>query len=236
MELASKPLPSKDWVGLKEVGWKRCVVDRIAPVNEAATYGPFRDQFTKLKLWRMTMYDKLVYFDCDTLVVKSIDSLLHTNLDGHAIGATRDIAGGKWLPTFNMGVFAIAPSEHEYRRLIQLKDSNAVKCDTQMAEQSWLNAVYKSEWIDIGFLNNANLAAYQWDRDKWMKHIDQVSGLQVQPVQPVQTVFEEVSGLQVQPVQPVQTVFEEVSGLQVQPVQTVYEEVSGLQVQPVQTV
>ena len=119
MELKNKPLTKDAWTRLRAIGWQRCVVDRIAPLNEKQTFGRFRDQFTKLHVWGMTTYDTLLYLDSDTLVLGPIDGLLRTNLDGKRIGAARDYGAGKWRPGFNMGVFLIHPSAEEHERLLQ---------------------------------------------------------------------------------------------------------------------
>jgi hypothetical protein len=98
MELATKPLGSV-WDCLREVGWQRCVVDRIAPLDEAATRikePRWLDQFTKLHLWGMTMYETLLYLDSDTLTLRSIGHLLHRNLGNKSIA----VAAQTW-PSFS---------------------------------------------------------------------------------------------------------------------------------------
>jgi hypothetical protein len=66
MELATKPLNGTDWDCLHDVGWQRCVVDRIHPLDESAIriYEPrFLDQFTKLHLWGPSNCDLGLSFD-----------------------------------------------------------------------------------------------------------------------------------------------------------------------------
>ncbi|KAJ1466232.1 hypothetical protein T484DRAFT_2517935 [Baffinella frigidus] len=36
-----------------------------------------------------------------------------------------------------------------------------------MSEQGWVNVLYKTKWENIGFVHNANLAAYVQDRQLW---------------------------------------------------------------------
>eukprot|EP00284_Hemiselmis_tepida_P017536 CAMPEP_0174923918 /NCGR_PEP_ID=MMETSP1355-20121228/6900_1 /TAXON_ID=464990 /ORGANISM="Hemiselmis tepida, Strain CCMP443" /LENGTH=3102 /DNA_ID=CAMNT_0016169659 /DNA_START=138 /DNA_END=9443 /DNA_ORIENTATION=+ len=167
MELKSKPLGLDAWARLREVGWKRCVVSRIAPLDEEGTFPRFRDQFTKIQLWRMTAYDKILYLDADTLVVKSPDLLLQTDLGWHAIGAAKDIRAGEWVSTFNMGVFLLRPNLIEFRRLSDLQKAGTIAFETTMCEQGWFNEVYKNMWHDIGFVHNANLASYVQDHQAW---------------------------------------------------------------------
>ena len=167
MELQSKPLEREDWTRLRAVGWKRCVVPRIAPLDEENTFARFRDQFTKIQLWRMTSYETILYMDADTIVIRSIDSLLHMDMNGKAVGAARDIRAGVWMDTFNFGVFLMHPNIEEYHRLVNLQAVGSVAFETTMCEQGWFNEVYRGRWHDIGFIHNANLASYVQDPYTW---------------------------------------------------------------------
>jgi alpha-N-acetylglucosamine transferase len=170
LELKEKPYSDATRNTLTENGWKICTVDRIAPRNEAHTGHNFKDQFTKLALWNFTEFKSIVYFDSDTLAVRNIDNLLNIDqifLPYHKIGVTRDIRDGKWQNSFNMGVFVMKPNKTEFTRLIQLKNEENVKFETIMSEQGFLNVVYKNVWFEIGFENNANLAAYTEDPEYW---------------------------------------------------------------------
>jgi hypothetical protein len=112
MELVTKPLASTARKLLKEIGWKRCVVNRIAPLDEWGTQSResrFLDQFTKLHLWSMTMYETLLYMDSDTLALRSVSHLLRRNLGEKRIA----VAAQKWygkFEGFNMGVFVMHPT------------------------------------------------------------------------------------------------------------------------------
>ena len=115
MELSNKPLKDETWSRLRVVGWKRCVVNRIAPLDESGTFGRFQDQFTKLHAWGMTAYKTLLYLDSDTLVMRSIDDLSSTLQQILAWqGITLEESGS----TFNMGVFLIHPDAHELRAFL----------------------------------------------------------------------------------------------------------------------
>jgi hypothetical protein len=163
MELTTKPLDSAAWGCLREVGWQRCVVERIIPLDDSAIrmYEPrFLDQFTKLHLWDMTMYDTLLYLDSDTLTLRSISHLLHRNLGNKSIAAAAQTWHGVFFG-FNMGVFVIHPSKQEYERLLAIQQDPSVQFDTHWAEQGLLNVVYKDKWDDLGFSNNA-LAWMSW--------------------------------------------------------------------------
>ena len=179
MELTEKPLKDEMKNKLLNAGWTICQVNRIAPRDEANTYPRFRDQFTKLVLWKMVEYKAIVYLDSDTFVVGKLNSLLnaHKNLDGkpYAVACTRDIRAGVWQDAFNMGVFSVRPNLTEFERLIVLKNDQNFKFETTMSEQGFLNVVYKDKWFEIGFENNANLAVYSQIKSYWMERDKQIN-------------------------------------------------------------
>ena len=80
----------------------------------------FLDQFTKLHLWNMTMYDTLLYLDSDTLTLRSISHLLHRNLGNKCIAAAAQTWHGMFQG-FNMGVFVKHPATQEYERLLAIQ-------------------------------------------------------------------------------------------------------------------
>ena len=172
MELATKPLGSAAWGCLHAVGWQRCVVDRISPLDEDATrryIARFEDQFTKLHLWDMTMYETLVYLDSDTLTLRSISHLLHHKLGTKRIAVSAQTWYGR-VEGFNMGVFVIHPDTNEYHRLLTLQQDPDIKFDTKWAEQGFLNVVYKDEWGDLGFTNNALVWVSWQDHAYWTRN------------------------------------------------------------------
>jgi len=167
MELQSKPLTSEQWVDLHEVGFMKCVVESIpAP---AKTRSDLKEKFAVLHVWAMVIYDTVLFLDADTLVVKSLDSLLNLDLQNKSIGVTKDIRERKWVSTFNSGVLLLHPSLEEYKRLRDLLTSGIV-FEYIMSDQGFLNEVYKNDWHEIGFVNNANLALYKFQRKFWDEH------------------------------------------------------------------
>lgn len=68
---------------------------------------------TKIQLWRLTQYKKLVFLDADTLPMRNIDELFNRP----CFSAAPD-AG--WPDCFNSGVFVTQPSEDTYQGLISL--------------------------------------------------------------------------------------------------------------------
>lgn len=66
--------------------------------------------FTKLHCWLLENYEKCVFLDADTLILKNIDELF----DREELSAAPD-AG--WPDCFNSGVFVFRPSRSTYNRI-----------------------------------------------------------------------------------------------------------------------
>ena len=173
MEIEGKPLGDDNWKILNEVGFKRCVVKSIPPPRR--TRHDLGERFGVLHVWAMTVYDTVLFIDADTLVKKSLDHLINMDLKGKSIGVTKDFREGHWVETFNSGVLLVHPSEKEYDRLMTLLRSG-IEYEYIMSDQGFLNVVYKDDWHEIGFLNNANLAVYTKDRKTWDSYnLDDIS-------------------------------------------------------------
>ncbi|KAI9016405.1 nucleotide-diphospho-sugar transferase [Phycomyces nitens] len=91
--------------------------------------------FTKLHVWRLTQYQKIVFLDADTLPLRNVDELF----DWPAFSAAPD-AG--WPDCFNSGVFVAKPSEAVYSDLVQLASQRG---SFDGGDQGLLNT-YFSEW------------------------------------------------------------------------------------------
>ena len=70
--------------------------------------------FTKIQLWRLTQYRKIVFLDADTYPLKNIDDLFKRP---SSFSAAPD-AG--WPDCFNSGVFVTEPSESTFENLAAL--------------------------------------------------------------------------------------------------------------------
>ena len=170
MELESNPLSREAWKLLSEVGFQRCIVKSIPPPPGVKTRGDLTEKFAVLHVWAMEVYETVIFLDADTFVLNNgLDKLIHMDLQGKPIGVTKDIRERKWVHTFNSGVMKIHSSMAEHNRLVQLLNSG-MKFEYVMSDQGFLNEVYKDNWHEIGFINNANLALYAFQREFWDKH------------------------------------------------------------------
>lgn len=171
MTLKSKPLSDESMKQLTEVGFTNCVVESIRPTHvEGKTRGDLTEKFGVLRVFSMTIYDTVLFLDADTFVNGPLDDLLKMDLQGKTIGVTKDIRNRKWVDTFNSGVMLLHPSEKDYNYLMKLLMDKTFEFEYVMSDQGFLNAVYKDNWHEIGFIYNANLALYRFQRPFWDEH------------------------------------------------------------------
>ena len=161
---------ANDGVARKLRGWGVCYVPLIPPPFEGAVpFERFREQFTKLVLWNMTQWERVLYLDSDTLAVGDVSPLLTTPRAPFA--AVRDWEDGRVQQHFNMGVASLAPDRDEFGRL---DAARRTKRDyrMQMAEQGLLNSLYtaRSGFEPFPFEYNGNLAAAAQSPRFWARH------------------------------------------------------------------
>lgn len=90
---------------------------------------------TKLHCWTLTQFNKCVFMDADTLVVKNIDELF----EREELSAVADIG---WPDCFNSGLFVFRPSLETFNQLTQLA---AKEGSFDGGDQGLLNT-YFSDW------------------------------------------------------------------------------------------
>jgi len=156
-----------DYIYSQLQGWSIVPVPLITPPYDGAvTFYRFKEQFTKLHVWNMTAFGRVLYLDSDTLCLR--DPTLILKNSNHSFGAVLDWERGAIRDHFNMGVFSIEPRNEEFKRLDALRVSErGYRMD--MAEQGLLNCVYQNHsMIDLyPFTYNGNLAAAVQNRTFW---------------------------------------------------------------------
>uniref|UniRef100_A0A1J3CZG7 Hexosyltransferase n=1 Tax=Noccaea caerulescens TaxID=107243 RepID=A0A1J3CZG7_NOCCA len=87
-------------IGLSLAGWKLRRVERIrSPFSKKGSYNEWN--YSKLRVWQVTEYDKLVFIDADFIIAKNIDYLFfYPQLS----------AAGNNRVLFNSGVMVLEPS------------------------------------------------------------------------------------------------------------------------------
>jgi hypothetical protein len=150
MTLKSKPLSKESNEKLAEVGFVNCEVESIRPPHlEGRMRVDLQDKFGVLRVFAMTVYDRVLFLDADTIVDGPIDDLLRMDLQGKTIGVTKDIRNRKWVGTFNSGVMLLHPSQETYSHLMKLIMDEHFIFDYIMSVQGFFNAVYKDDWNEL---------------------------------------------------------------------------------------
>jgi lipopolysaccharide biosynthesis glycosyltransferase len=128
---------------LKDSGWMvHRVRSGLTPKSEAWNRYYTSKLFSKLLVWRLTVYERILYTDLDTLFVHPPNSLFHTSNENPAMAL--DTTHRNY---FNAGVILLRPSEDEYQRLVSAMDANTHS--GEHAEQDFLNIFYHGRIVKL---------------------------------------------------------------------------------------
>jgi alpha-N-acetylglucosamine transferase len=105
---------------------------------------------TKLHLFRLTQYDKIIFLDADTLVCRPLSPLFDLP---HQFAAAPDSG---WPDAFNSGVMLTTPSQKTFKDLIKMMDERG---SWDGGDQGLLND-YFSNWHRLSFTYNVTPSAY----------------------------------------------------------------------------
>jgi alpha-N-acetylglucosamine transferase len=128
----------------------REALHRAAPFNKGnkpAFHDPV-DNFCKLELWKLTEYEKIVFLDADSLVVKPIDMLFGFPEFAGAPNLYETLADFHRL---NSGVFVAQPSLATYERLLERLDQPGVFW--RRTDQTFLESFFP-DWHKLPYTFN----------------------------------------------------------------------------------
>lgn len=124
-------------------------VDRIQndhPANLHLMSRPdLHSAFTKINLWKLTQFHKIVYLDADILALRAPDELF--NLP-YTFSAAPDIG---WPDIFNTGVMVLTPNLGDFYSLMAMAE-HGVSFDG--ADQGLLNMYFKNDFNRLSFTYN----------------------------------------------------------------------------------
>ncbi|KAL8505188.1 hypothetical protein ACS0TY_016415 [Phlomoides rotata] len=107
--LADDHLSPASLHGLRSAGWKIQRIQRIrSPYSNKNSYNEWN--YSKLRIWQLTQYDKLIFIDSDFIVFKNLDSLFTYP----AISAV-----GNHDHVFNSGLMIVEPSTCTFETLMR---------------------------------------------------------------------------------------------------------------------
>lgn len=112
------------------------------------------DNFIKLRLWEMDEYDRVVFLDADTIVVRNIDKLFDYPEFSAAPNVYETLADFHRL---NSGVFVAKPSKHTYEAM--LSELDQPEAYWRRTDQSFLEHFFK-DWHGLPVF--FNMLQYVW--------------------------------------------------------------------------
>ncbi|KMZ57764.1 UDP-glucuronate:xylan alpha-glucuronosyltransferase 2 [Zostera marina] len=122
-------IPSDELKGLLLAGWKLRLVSRIRnPHVDKDKYNAYN--YTKLRLWLMIEYSKIVFLDADVLVLRNIDFMFRL---------PQLSARGNDGDLFNSGVMVIEPSECSFQTMM---DRQMEIVSYNGGDQGFLNEIF----------------------------------------------------------------------------------------------
>ncbi|XP_030545525.1 putative UDP-glucuronate:xylan alpha-glucuronosyltransferase 4 isoform X2 [Rhodamnia argentea] len=127
--LADNSITNKSLAGLQAAGWKIRRIQRIrSPNAEKDAYNVWN--YSKLRVWQLTHYDKVIFLDADLIVLRNIDKFfVYPQLS--AVPNNRVL--------FNSGVMVIEPSNCIFEDLM----SKSFKLDSYNGgDQGFLNEFF----------------------------------------------------------------------------------------------
>ncbi|XP_061348414.1 putative UDP-glucuronate:xylan alpha-glucuronosyltransferase 4 [Gastrolobium bilobum] len=127
--LVDKSIGPESIKGLKAAGWKIKRIQRI--LNPFAKSGAYNQwNYSKLRIWQLTMYDRIIFIDSDLLVLKNIDYFFfYPQLS----------AAPNEKTLFNSGLMIVEPSQCMFENMMQ--KTSEVK-PYNGGDQGFLNQIF----------------------------------------------------------------------------------------------
>lgn len=127
--LADNSITPKSLDALNAAGWDIMKIDRIrSPFAEKGSYNEWN--YSKLRIWQLANYDKVIFIDSDLLILKNIDSFF-------ALPQLSAAANNKMR--FNSGVMVVEPSGCLFEELM----ANSFELESYNGgDQGFLNEVF----------------------------------------------------------------------------------------------
>ncbi|XP_076885843.1 putative UDP-glucuronate:xylan alpha-glucuronosyltransferase 4 [Bidens hawaiensis] len=106
--LADQSISPKSIQGLIDAGWKIKFIERIhSPHAKKDAYNEYN--YSKLRIWQITEYDKVMFIDADLIVLRKLDEFFK-------YPQLSTVGNDKYM--FNSGLFLIEPSQCMFSALM----------------------------------------------------------------------------------------------------------------------
>jgi len=140
----------------EELGFKVISIELISNPNKTTINNEFSrwiDTYTKLNVWNLLNFKKIVFLDADVIVLKNIDELFYID----DFGAVYECCD-----KFNSGVMVLKPDFGIFNDMLN-KIHKLHSYDG--GDQGFLNTYFTDKWIQLSFKYNA--IDYMWPPFAW---------------------------------------------------------------------
>ena len=121
----------------------------------------FTYTYTKFHIFSFEEYDKIIYLDCDLIVMKSIDHLFYEVTEAFAACACTPY----WEDRFNSGVMVVRPDKTMFKDMMSKKDTLSTY---DGGDQGFLNSYFK-DWKKLDIKYNAGKRIYSETPEHWYR-------------------------------------------------------------------
>ena len=158
------------WKTLKDalvvMGLKVVDINAVSNPSKYNTGHHFRDNFTKLRVWQLAQYKKLVYTDSDFIYVRNSDDLCGLPAEVNA-GRNYYTSKQTWPDPdyFNAGFMIITPGVDTYCDMFE--KSRNYESPTG-GDQPFQNEYWKGVWKEIDYkYDGVNANVYEGINEEW---------------------------------------------------------------------
>ncbi|CAG8949436.1 hypothetical protein HYFRA_00005065 [Hymenoscyphus fraxineus] len=154
-------LITADTVSQSAINQLQRVYDYIIPVERVVTPTPanlflmnradLHSTFTKINLWKLLQFRKIVYVDADMVAIRAPDELFDLP---QPFSAAPDIG---WPDIFNTGLMVLTPNMGDYHSLLAMAE-RGISFDG--ADQGLLNMHFKNTFNRLSFTYNVTPSAH----------------------------------------------------------------------------
>eukprot|EP01080_Neovahlkampfia_damariscottae_P004356 gene4356-7712_t len=134
---------------IEKLKQQKCEVIKVndieSPYEGKTHHDRWSKTLTKLNVFNLDMFDKIVYIDSDCLVLKNIDELFNYPEFSAAIDC---------CDHFNAGVFVAKPSKIKFKDILKKLENKLPSYDK--ADQGFLNSYFKNKYQPLKFKYNAD--------------------------------------------------------------------------------
>ena len=158
------------WNNLKEalvfMGIKVVDINAVSNPSKHTTGHHFRDNFTKLRIWQLAQYEKIVYTDSDFIYIKNSDDLCELPAEVNA-GRNYHTSKQTWPDKdyFNAGFMIITPSVNTF---CDMFDKSRDYDSPTGGDQPFQNEYWKDVWNEIEYkYDGVNANVFDGINKKW---------------------------------------------------------------------